>query len=203
MRIAVIVEGKTERAFKPFLIEHLKKHLAGRMPDLDFAPQDGRVPTREKLRRVVVNLLNDTRNPADAVIALTDVYTGTRDFTDAMDAKAKMTSWVGDVAKFYPHVALHDFEAWLIPYWPKIQRLAKSNLRKPGVNPETLNHNEPPAYRLKEIYHVGQCRKDYVKTRDAAKILAGEDLTTAINDCRELKAFIDRIISLCGGTEIT
>jgi hypothetical protein len=88
------------------------------MPRLDFVPQDGGIPTNEKLLRVVENLLHDRKSPADAVIALTDVYTGKNPplFTDANDAKQKLNQWVRGNPKFYPHVALHDFEAWLLPY---------------------------------------------------------------------------------------
>ena len=71
MRIAILVEGRTETAFKPFLIAHLSKSLAGKMPKLDFVPYDGRIPTGDKLKRVVQRLLNDHKHPADAVIALT------------------------------------------------------------------------------------------------------------------------------------
>lgn len=200
MRIAIIVEGKTERVFKPVLHDFLRRTLAGNMPKLDFVPQDGRVPTQSKLKRLVENLLNDRRNPADAVIALSDVYTGTQEFADADDAKSKMRQWVGNSSAFYPHVALHDFEAWLLPYWPKIQKLAGKNLKSPGNNPETVNHNNPPAYRLKEIYRIGNCRNDYVKTRDALKILQGEDLQVAIDACGELRAFVDRIKELSTGS---
>jgi hypothetical protein len=42
------------------------------------------------------------RQPADAAVALTDVYTGTRDFIDAADAKAKMRDWVGENNFLYP-----------------------------------------------------------------------------------------------------
>ena len=199
VRIAIIVEGRTEKAFKPFLQTYLKGKLTGNMPKLDFVPQDGRIPTGSALSRLVERLLNDGKKSADAVIALSDVYTGTHDFADAADAKAKMNSWVGDVTNFYPHVALHDFEAWLIPYWPKIQRLAKSDRQRPGSNPETINHNNPPAYRLKEIYRIGACRRDYNKVRDAPKILDGEDLGVAVSECSELKALVDGIVSLCGG----
>jgi hypothetical protein len=58
------------------------------------------------------------------VIALTDVYTGTDDFLDAADAKQKMRAWVGKNDRFHPHVAQHDFEAWLLPFWTDIQSLA-------------------------------------------------------------------------------
>lgn len=201
MRIAIIVEGKTERVFKPFLSQFLETQLAGRMPQLDFVPQDGRIPTGDKLRQVVTHLLSDHKVPADAVIGLTDVYTGINppDFQDADEAKRKMKQWVGDVADFYPHVALYDFEAWLLPYWSKIQRLAGSNRTTPGKNPEAVNHQNPPAYRLKEIYRVGTCRSDYVKTRDASRILKNENLSVAIDACQELKAFVNCIITLSDG----
>ena len=70
MRIAILVEGKTEKAFKPYLLLYLERRLAGKMPKLDFMPHDGRIPTGDKLKRRVENLLNDRTRPADAVIAL-------------------------------------------------------------------------------------------------------------------------------------
>ncbi len=125
MKIAILVEGKTERVFKPFLIALPQTRLAGKMPKLDFVPYDGRIPTGDKLKRVVENLLNDKKRPADAVIALTDVYTGTNppEFPTAEDARNKMREWVGAEERFHPHVALHDFEAWLLPYWAKIKKM--------------------------------------------------------------------------------
>ena len=93
MKITILVEGKTETAFKPHLIAFLASRLAGTMPRLDMFPYHGRIPTGDDLRRKVANLLGGSQ-PSDAVIALTDVYTGTNDFSDAADAKAKMLSWV-------------------------------------------------------------------------------------------------------------
>jgi Domain of unknown function (DUF4276) len=75
----------------------------------------------------------------DAVIALTDVYTGTNDFQDGADAKAKMREWVGNNPNFYPHVAQYDFEAWLLPYWSRIKDLAKSNKSSPAGLPEKVS----------------------------------------------------------------
>jgi hypothetical protein len=110
MKIAILVEGATEVAFREKLRRFLQTRLEGKMPRLDFIPQNGRIPKEGKLKRDVENLL--TGNSAyDAVIALTDIYTGTQDFQDAADAKAKMMSWVNNNPQFYPHTALHDFEA--------------------------------------------------------------------------------------------
>jgi len=81
MKIAILVEGETEMAFKTKLQDFLKSRLE-QMPRLNFIPQGGRIPKGDKLRRTVENLLE--KDGYDAVIALTDVYTGTNDFTDAV-----------------------------------------------------------------------------------------------------------------------
>jgi Domain of unknown function (DUF4276) len=195
MKIAILVEGATEVAFREKLREFLTTYLGQKMPKLKFIPQNGRIPKEGKLKRVVENLLDNDRY--DAVIALTDVYTGTKDFESATDAKAKMMSWVEDNPNFYPHTALHDFEAWLLPYWSTIQALAKHNLAAPSGTPETVNHQKPPAYRIKEIFSSGKCKRDYNKVIDGKAILKKNDLTIAIQACPELKCFVNRIISLC------
>jgi hypothetical protein len=206
MRIAILVEGKTEMAFKPYLIAFLHTQLAGKNPKLVFRKFDGRIPTGDKLKRIVENLLNDRKSPADAVLALTDVYTGTTppEFPTAADAKQKMREWVGGEPRFHPQVALHDFEAWLLPYWDKIKKLTGSNHKPPGSNPEKVNHSNPRAYRLAEEFRTGRKTKGYgyVKTRDAGRILKNENLMTAINACPELKAFINTILSLCDKTKV-
>ena len=122
MKIAILVEGATEMAFRKKLREFLESRLEQRMPRLDFKPQHGGIPREGKLKRIVEKLLdNDGYN---AVIALTDVYTGKPDFKDGNDAKEKMMTWVDNNPNFYPHTALHDFEAWLLPYWTTIQDLS-------------------------------------------------------------------------------
>lgn len=202
VKIAILVEGATEQAFLPALRVFLQARLpAQSMPKLDPMPQDGRLPTGEKLRRVVENLLSG-RDAADAVVALTDVYTGTRAFATAADAKQQMRQWVGDEPRFYPHVALHDFEAWLLPYWADIQRLAGSKRGSPGQYPEHVNHNRPPAHVLKEVFRTGSNGRAYIKPRDALRILRDKDLTIAAHACPELKEFLNTLLQLCGRTRL-
>ena len=158
MKIVVLVEGATELAFKEKLAEFIATRLGGKKPPkLVFRGRGGRIPTGNELRKVVENLLIG-KLAADAVIALTDVYTGTNDFTDAADAKAKMRAWVGPNPKFHPHAAQHDFEAWLLPFWDTIKKLAGHNKAKPSGAPETVNHHNPPAYRIAEIFRLGRIR---------------------------------------------
>lgn len=201
MKITILVEGKTERAFKPHLLNFLSSRLEGQMPHLDMFTFDGRIPTKEKLRRVVENSLASLR-PSNAVIALTDIYTGTDDFQDAEDAKHKMRKWVGANRHFYPHVAQHDFEAWLLPYWSDIQTLAGHNMNAPKGLPESVNHKCPPSWHIREIFRVGKCRDDYSKPRDANRILRNKNLAIAADKCPELKAFLNTIITLSGGSPL-
>ncbi|BAZ31632.1 hypothetical protein NIES4074_41050 [Cylindrospermum sp. NIES-4074] len=195
MKIAILVEGKTEKAFKPILLNFLQSRLQQQMPKLKFISYDGRIPKEDRLKRIVENLLASQDN-YNAVIALTDVYTGTNDFKDAADAKAKMKDWVGNNPNFYPHAAQHDFEAWLLPYWTTIQKLAGHNKSVPGGLPEQVNHGNSPAYRIKEIFALGK-KRDYNKIRDGQAILKNQDLMVSVNQCPELKAFINTILSLC------
>jgi Domain of unknown function (DUF4276) len=200
VRIEILVEGKTERALKSFLLQYLQGKLAGRMPKLDFLPYRGRIPTSEKLKRLVQKLLQSGKVAAVAVIALAEVYTGTQppDFKVAADAKQKMRAWVGQEPSFYPHVALHDFEAWLSPYWSRIRKITRSNKRQPGSKPEIFNHGKSLADQLKVVFETGKYK---ITTADGG-ILKDQDLTPAINAYPELKAFINTIVRLAGGTEI-
>ena len=198
MKITVIVEGRTEKVFLPFLRTFLSRYL-NPMPAIAALRYDGRIPKCEKLRRVVHNLLEDG---SDYVIALTDVYTGGGDFNDAADAKEKMRAWVapGDRDRFFAHAAQFDFEAWLLPYWDSIQKLAGHNRSVPPGDPENVNHDKPPSHHIREIFRAGSCRDDYVKPRDAARILKDKDLSVAIRACAELRAFVETFFKLCGRT---
>ncbi len=108
-----------------------------------------------------------------------------------------MREWVGAEKRFYPHVALHDSEAWLLPYWEKIKKITGSNRKAPGRAPEKVDHGNSPAYRLAETFRTGSKTKSYVKARDAGRILKDEDLSVAIDACPELKAFVETIVTLC------
>jgi Domain of unknown function (DUF4276) len=113
-----------------------------------------------------------------------------------------MRQWVGPEPRFHPHAAQHDFEAWLLPYWPFIQKLAGHNRACPSGNPERVNHNRPPSWWIREIFEGGKCRDSYSKVRDAARILRDNDLSVSIAQCSELKALVNTILNVCGADPI-
>lgn len=196
-RIAFMCEGATEKAFLPALRPFLAKRLADRMPRLSSYPANGRLPKGDRLRREVeLHLKNQ-----DHVIALTDVYTGSHppEFTDAADARRKMHTWVGGNPRFHPHAAQYEFEAWLLPYWPRIQELAKSEQKKPPGAPESVNHGNPPSEWLKVVFRNGAKRRHYSKILGVRDILRDQDLTVAAQACPELKSMLNTILTLSGG----
>ena len=200
MKISLIVEGETERVFVPRLRDFLRPLIPPEIPFvLHPVPQKGRVPRGAKLNRLVEGLLSSGRNPADYVIALTDVYP---DFSNAADAKSILHQSVRNRARFYAHAAQYEFEAWLLPYWGRIQSIAGHNQSAPGNNPESVNHNNPPSNRIRDIYRLGQKRYNYRKRRDADRILQGQDLNIAIQQCPELKSLVNTILGICGGQAI-
>ena len=202
MKIALLIEGQTERVFLPHLRRFLQTRLPGKMPRFDPLPYDGRIPTGERLKREVERLLRNGKPPADAVIALTDVYTGTTEFIDAQDAKSKMRTWVGNNNRFYPHAAQYEFEAWLLPFWDTIQRLAGHNMRSPGPLPEAVNHTRPPAVRIREIFEAGNRNRFYIKPRDADRILRENNLLDSAMACPELRSLLNTILRLRGGQDV-
>jgi hypothetical protein len=203
LKIVLVVEGKTEKAFLGPLRGFLTSRLGKTMPQIVAHVEHGRVPTGEKLKRVVTWRLDDG---ADAVIALTDVYTGTREFDDAADAKNKMRHWVGPEPRFHPHAAQHDFEAWLLPYWDQIKTITGCSRNCPSGDPERVNHGKPPARHIHEAYRTGRKTKNtrsYIKTIEPLAILKGQDLIVAAKQCKELRELLDAILSLCGAPKIS
>jgi len=194
VKIAILIEGKTEEVFLPALRRFLRKRLSGRMPKLLSHRCNGRLEKGDALKRIVGRHLH---TGADAVIALTDVYTGSSDFVDAADAKRKMREWVGPNERFYAQAAQYEFEAWLLPYCADIQRLSRSDRGAPAGKPEAVNHNKPPSVWLSEIFEAGRSGRSYSKARDAARILRDNDLAIAANACAELKGFLNTILRLC------
>ena len=194
MKISLIIEGKTEKAFIPKLREYLQTLLPGKMPVLHSVPQNGRIPSGDKLDKLVDNLLRQGRNPADHVIALTDVYP---DYVSAADARLKLRQSVRNKEHFHAHAAQYEFEAWLLPYWYRIQQMAEGNPPPPHGDPERVNHSRPPSHRIKQALSQGRRRFDYVKDRDADRILKDQDLNVAIQRCPELKSLVNTILGIC------
>jgi hypothetical protein len=59
MKIAILVEGATEMAFRKKLREFLESRLEQKKPKLNFITQDSPIPKERKLKKIVENLLDN------------------------------------------------------------------------------------------------------------------------------------------------
>jgi hypothetical protein len=116
VRIVLYVEGDTEKAIRPAL----KVFLDG-IADEEGRPKVRLIPRREaqvlKTKVIARDVARDLDDPETlGVVLLVDVNPT---FRSAAEAKAHY-SGCGEPARFKPHCALHDFEAWLLPYWERV-----------------------------------------------------------------------------------
>ena len=198
-RIILLVEGETEvalrDALKTFLDEACTK--AGK-PKVRLVPrpEGSDLFHAAKGRRIVDSALSE--HDVTGVVALIDVKApptkNRRSFQTADDALDWLRALSSD-SRYRGHVALHDFEAWLLPYWDDICKRLKRHQAAPGPNPERVNLDSPPSQRLAELYRLAG-RGKYNKPRDGAAILKGKDLTIAAGQCLQLKAFLNSLLRL-------
>jgi len=193
MRIVLLAEGRTERAagahFKRFLDEH-----AAHLPKvrLDVRSFDGAL-TANKIRRHCQLHLGDV--DVRGVIALADAYPQFRG-QDGAQAKATLRSWMPDDERCHACIALHDFEAWLLPGWSAITGRLGSKQSYPWGPPETVDDDKPPAHRLKEIFATK--RRAYVKPVDGKLLFEQLDLPEVAQRCPELKILLNTLLTAAG-----
>lgn len=192
--IVLLVEGKTEIALKG----HLKRFLDQR------AAAAGRPPVRLETRpKIVTGNLEELRYrvrlelkapDVAGVVALIDAYPTFAQADDPAAAAIAHLRQASSDARFYPHVALYDVEAWLLPYWESICSRVGFKQARPGGAPEAVNGDQPPSRRLITLYR--RANKKYVKDTEMDRILRGQDLTVAAAQCPQFKAFLNTLLTL-------
>jgi len=199
LSIVLLAEGDTEAA----LGEHLKAFLRLRAdhetrPNIRLVTRARIENNAQRLREQVARELDDAR--VIGVIALVDVFPR---FGNAAEAKAWLRTATGNPARFHAHVAQHDVEAWLLPYWDDICRRVNVQRRRPGAHPEQVNSQQPPAYRLQELYRLARPKpRKYSKPIEMRELLRGKDLTLSAAACPEFKALLNTLLTLSGLTPL-
>lgn len=190
--IVLMVEGATEIALK----NHLKRFLDGRAAGqsrVRLATRPGVVTGNLQRLRHRVNL--ELRAPdVVGVVALIDAFPDFAGEADPAAAAIAHLRRASDDARFYPHVALYDVEAWLLPYWEAICAGLDVKQARPGGAPEAVDGDHPPSHRLDTLYRLA--RRKYVKQTEMNRILAGKDLTIAAAQCPQFKAFLNTLLTL-------
>lgn len=193
MKVVVVCEGSTEAALRSAIRDYVHNKSKGRARvGVRVRSLDGAV-VRRKLASVVAYELAD--RDVVGVVAVTDVYPN---FQNAAVAKSSLMSQVGREhhPQFRAHVAQHDLEAWLIPFWDEIAKYLRVDAKSPGARAEEINGVRPPSLRISELYR--KAGRKYRKPIDGPTWLTGERLEHAAKSCPELKLFLDSLLEFAG-----
>ena len=198
MKIVVVCEGATEEALKQGLREFVQNRAEGvGRVGIETRSLDGPL-FRKKLARLVE--LNLAKSDVLGVVALTDVYPVFGNAKEAKDALRRFAGSGQAEAKFHPHAAQFELEAWILPFWPQIAKHLGVNAAPPGAQPEAINNQRPPSHHLKDLY--AKAKQRYEKVIDAAKWLTAERLGTAAGHCPELKSFLNSLLELASADKL-
>ncbi len=203
VNIVILIEGQTEVQFIEQHVKHfLENRIRGHMPRIRTVKCGGPLPKQYELKKAVERLLSNQKKPVDAVVALTDVYTGItpHPFQDGEDARRKMNEWTGNNPNFHPHAAQYEIEAWLIPYRDRIQKISGCQDPPPGRSPEEIDHDNPPSHLLERVFKKGGSQ--YKKTLHPVRILDNQDLMKSVKECPHLKNFLNTLLTLSSADPI-
>ena len=174
-----MVEGESEKIFLDSVRNFLQPRCPARaMPKLIPLLLHSNVPKRNELIKLVRNELKAGSN---AVIVLTDVK-GQNSFNDAQDVIARIESSLTGLPSLNTQVFVHAAQR-----------------PKPSKTPEQINNLNRPSKLLSELWRTGGRKsKSYNKVLHLHKILEGQDLEHASEECPTLKSFLNRLLTLSG-----
>lgn len=84
-------------------------------------------------------------------------------------------------------------EQWLAEY--SLDRLWQ--MGQLGGRPEDINHGNPPAHRLRDLFQEGKPPRKYKKPIDGKKLFEKLDLAQVAAVCPEFKALLNTMLALC------
>jgi hypothetical protein len=132
----------------------------------------------------------------DHVFALVDLFPG---HTDAESLRQELKQRVESRwhSQFHAHVAVHDFEAWVLASREELgKRLGIADLH--GFNsPEIVNDQKPPAEHLKELFI--RHKRTYQKEVDGPAILRRTTPVTIARQCPNFQLFYQDLFACIEG----
>ena len=204
MKFILFVEGHTEhQAIAAFL----KRWLDPRLPapiGVQTVRFDGWAEMVRDAPQKAKMYLNAPKGDVVAVIALLDLYGLQLPYPAEVNSAAEHTAWgtkhleqqVGET-RFRQFFAVQETEAWLLSQPGLFPAEIAKSLQK-LENPETVNHDEPPARLLDRLYKTATGR-GYKKVTEAKNLFPKLDPAAAYAKCPNLKGLLDEMLTLAQG----
>lgn len=197
-RIVVLCEGDTE--------EIAVKHFIRRQWEVDGLKSVGLHPInlRGKIEDVFEYVPRYRRDPkVIAVFTLIDLY-GMNRVQHKADEElavkvARVKDWLRrdfDTAFFYPHISVHEVEAWLLAEGECLSQRLKDPKIQPDPNAETKNFDNPPHERIDALFKSRRSGDGYHKINDGAPLFRCLQFQPVRASCRYFREFYDELKSV-------
>lgn len=116
---------------------------------------------------------------------------------DELDAKIqRVRTWLRAqvnhtrARQFFPHVCVHETEAWILAEGHALARRLKDPGIEPDPNAEQTNFQNPPSERLNELFLRRRSGR-YNKITDGQPLFAAMQFEPVYNSCQNFRAFYD------------
>ncbi|HXJ93427.1 MAG TPA: DUF4276 family protein [Terriglobia bacterium] len=156
-KIVILCEGKTEE----LAVRHLvaRQWKADNLAAVGLSTINLRAKVKDAGKSARVEL---DKKEVVAVFTLIDLY-GMKQVThpsnDALEQKVeRVREWLRAqidhprADRFFPHVSVHETEAWILAEGHALAARLKDTSIKPDPNAESKNFQRPPSTRLNELF---------------------------------------------------
>ncbi len=103
------------------------------------------------------------------------------------------------IADFFPHVSVHEIEAWILAEGSALARRLGDPDIKPDPNAEQKNFDTPPSERINKLFLTRKHGDRYQKIRDGRPLFAALQFQPIYESCRYFRALYDDLRRVAGG----
>jgi len=194
-QIVILCEGDTEvTAVKEFIrrqwIEDGLESVGLLTKDLKGKLEGVHIQTRlyhKNLKVVAVFTLVDTREFNVVDLSRYDSLTKK---TNAAKRWLKNDFEKEIPEKFYPHLSVHETEAWILADGVALANRLKNNRLKPRKNAEKLDDHNPPKKRLNELFRKHK-QYEYHEIKEGTPLFKRLNFEKVYDSCPNFKKFYD------------
>lgn len=203
-RIVVLCEGDTE--------EVAIRHFVARQWQQDGLSAVGLAPRNlnghsDKIKPFAADYLDETS--VLAVFTLVDLYgmnLVTHASNDELNTKVeRVKEWLRDQAQphgrardFFPHVSVHEVEAWILAEGSALSQRLRDPSIKPDREAELKNFQKPPKKRIDELFWRNR-KTRYKEIADGQALFSKMAFEPVYDYCRYFREFYDELKAVAVG----
>jgi hypothetical protein len=118
---------------------------------------------------------------------------------DELDAKVRrVQDWLRNQVHqharahdFFPHVSVHQVEAWILAEGAALSRRLRDLSIAPDPEAEVKNFQNPPSERINELFLRSGDKRRYQKIEDGERLFSKMSFQPVYNSCQYFRKFYD------------